>query len=127
MRYARAYFSSLCVLDAPFKISQMCPVRALIDLSRQRLLSKGFLRKMNKKMTLTKYLKRLTGLKRKISPYAPRIGGHTWLLAMGLDRQFVDFLGTWKSPEASARYFRAAPPEVILMLRRFYLEQNRTL
>ena len=82
---------------------------------------------MNKKMSLTKYLQRLTALKQNIAPYALRIGGRTWLLTKGMYRQFVDFLGTWKSPEASARYFRAAPREVLLMLRRFYFEQNRTL
>ena len=127
MRCARAYFPSLCIMDVHLRVSQMCPVRALVDLSRRRLLPEAFLRKMNTKMTLTKYLQRLTGLERNIAPYALRIGGRTWLLAKGLDRQFVDFLGTWKSPEASARYFRAAPREVILMLRRFYFTQSRTL
>ena len=127
MRHAQAYFPSLCVLDAHIKISQMCPVRSLIDLSRRRLLKKGFLRTLNRKMTLTKYLQRLTGLRQSIAPYALRIGGRTWLLAMGMDRQFVHFLGTWKSPEASARYFRAAPREVLLMLQRFYFQQNATL
>ena len=127
MKNARAYFPSLSVLNCRLKISQMCPMRALVDLSHRRLITKGFLQKMNKKMTLTKYLQRLTGLKRNIAPYALRIGGRTWLLAKGLDRQFVDFLGTWKSPEASARYFRATPRQVLLMLQRFYFEQNRTL
>ena len=93
MKNARAYFPSLSVLNCRLRISQMCPMRALVDLSRRRLLKKGFLQKMNKKMTLTKYLQRLTGLKRNIAPYALRIGGRTWLLAKGLDRQFVDFSG----------------------------------
>ena len=53
-----------------------------------------------------------------IAPYALRIGGRTWFLANGLDRQFVDFLGTWKSPDASARYYRAAPKAVLVSLRR---------
>ena len=109
MRNARAYFPSLSVLDANLKISQMCPVRALVSISQQRLLKDGFVRTVGKKISLTKYLRHLTGIKTNIAPYALRIGGRTWLLARGMDRQFVDFLGTWKSPEASARYFRAAP------------------
>ena len=127
MSNARAYFPSLSVLDANMKISLMCPVRALVDMSHLRILRDGFLRTVGKKMTLTKYLRHLTGIKTNIAPYALRIGGRSWLLARGMDRQFVDFLGTWKSPEASARYFRAAPREVLLMLRRFYFEQNATL
>ena len=45
----------------------------------------------------------------KISPYALRIGGRTWYLTQGLERQLVDFLGTWVSPEASARYLAQKP------------------
>ena len=41
-----------------------------------------------------------------------------------MDRQLVDFLGTWKSPEASARYFRGDPRAVILMVRIFYLQSD---
>ena len=127
IRYARAYFPSLCVENNLLKISLMCPVRALVDMSRRRLLKEGFLRTVHKKMTLTRFLQQLTRIKVNIAPYALRIGGRTWLLAKGLDRQFVDFLGNWKSPEASARYFRAAPREVLMMLRRFYFKQNATL
>ena len=121
MRTATAFFPSLCVLDANLKVSKMCPVRAVCDLSNRRILKKGFLKSLNRKRSMTKYLQRLTGTNQKIAPYALRIGGRTWLLTNGMDRQFVDFLGTWKSPEASARYFRAAPREVLLMLQRFYL------
>ena len=127
MRRARAYFPSLCILDVSLKISEMCPVRALVDISRRRLMKKGFLMSLNKNMKLTRYLQRLSGISQNIAPYALRIGGRTWLLANGMDRQLVDFLGTWKSPEASARYFRADLREVLLMPRRFYFEKNRTL
>ena len=77
----------------------------------------------NKKKRLTNYLQYLTGLEHYIAPYALRIGGRTWLLAEGMDRQFVDFPGTWKSPEASARYYRAAPASVLASLRRFYFSK----
>ena len=39
---------------------------------------------------------------------------------MGLDKQFVDYLGTWASLEASARYYRANPAAVIRRLQKFY-------
>ena len=81
---------------------------------------KGFLHGLNKKKKLTCYLQGITGLQQYIAPYALRIGGRTWLLANGMDRQFVDFLGTWSSPEASARYYRAAPQVVLRSLQRFY-------
>ena len=48
-------------------------------------------------------------------------GGRTWKLSNGMDRQLVDFLGTWKSPEASARYFRGNPSAILRMVRKFYL------
>ena len=35
----------------------------------------------------------------------------------------VDFLGTWKSPEASARYFRAAPQEILKLLKQFFMQK----
>ena len=38
IRNARAYFPSLCVLNANLKISIMCPVKAVIDMSRRRLI-----------------------------------------------------------------------------------------
>ena len=127
MPSARAYIPSLCILDAQIPISSMCPVRALVDLSQRGLLKKRFLKSLNGGMKLTKYLQRLVGINDYIAPYALRIGGRTWLLTKGVDRQFVDFLGRWKSPEASARYFRAAPREVLLMLRQCYFEKGWTL
>ena len=37
-----------------------------------------------------------------------------------MDRQFVDYLGTWKSPEASARYYRERLAAVLKRLIKFY-------
>ena len=127
MPCARAYFPSLCIMDVQLPMSTMCPVRALVDMSRRGLLKKRFLRSLNGGRKLTKYLQTLVGVRDNIAPYALRIGGRTWLLTKGMDRQFVDFLGRWKSPEASARYFRAAPREAIIMLRQFYFEKGMKL
>ena len=125
MERARAYFPSLCTSSIKLNLTTMCPVRALVDISRRGLLKGKFLKSLNKGQRLTKYLKAITGINDNIAPYALRIGGRTWMIANGMDRQFVDFLGTWntwKSPEASARYFRAAPREVMIFLPRFYFK-----
>ena len=75
---------------------------------------------LNKKKRLTLYLQMISGIDKYIAPYALRIGGRTWYLSKGMDRQLVDFLGTWKTPEASARYYRATSHMVIRTMRDFY-------
>ena len=105
----------------------MCPILALNDLLRRGLLKKGFLKALNKEKRLTEYLQFISGLDHYIAPYALRVGGRTWLLSEGMDRQFVDFLGTWKSPDASARYHRAAHKAVLISLRRFYASRANWL
>ena len=121
MAKARAHFPYLSICNVPNEISRICPVRALVDIAQRDRVRETFLRGLNKKRRLTKYLKNLSGVEQDIAPYALRIGGRTWFLANGLDRQFVDFLGTWKSPEASARYFRAAPREVLRYMKEFFI------
>ena len=123
MNRAKAYFPLLSDAEIQTTFSLICPILALTDIINRGLLKKGFLRPLNKKKRLTNYLQYLTGLDHYIAPYALRIGGRTWLLAEGMDRQFVDFLGTWKSPEASARYYRAAPASVLTSLQRFYFSK----
>ena len=125
MRHARAHFPNLCTMPTMPNLVALCPVRAVVDLARRRLIKKNFLKALNKGLRLTRYLKTIAGTEENIAPYALRIGGRTWLISTGMDRQFVDYLGRWKSPEASARYFRAAPREVLRFLRRFYF-QNAT-
>ena len=82
----------------------------------------GFLASHGKGAALMKYLQTLVSCKSPVSPYALRIGGRTWNLTHGMDRQFVDYLGTWKSPEASARYYRERPAAVLKRLTKFYVE-----
>ena len=122
MKDAKAYLPLLASIERATEFSLICPILALLDISGRGLLKRRFLKGLNRKKRLTYYLQYITGLEHYIAPYALRIGGRTWLLAQGLDRQFVDFLGTWKSPEASARYYRAAPNLVLRSLERFYLK-----
>ena len=115
---ARAYFPNL--VEPYTHYSSMCPVEALRNLVRKGCLST---RRSKKKFKvgaeLTEYLKALTG-GQKFSQYALRIGGRTWYITQGMDRQFVDYLGTWVSPEASARYYRENPVAVIRKVSDFY-------
>ena len=125
MNEARAYFPTLSAVETQMEFSLICPVSALTDISRRGLMSRGFLKALNKQKRLTHYLQYISRVEKYIAPYALRIGGRTWLLTQGLDRQFVDFLGTWTSPEASARYYRAAPRSVLNSLQRFYCDVAR--
>ena len=125
MNEARAYFPTLSAVETQMEFSLICPVSALTDISRRGLMTRDFLKALNKQKRLTHYLQYISGVEQYIAPYALRIGGRTWLLTKGLDRQFVDFLGTWTSPEASARYYRAAPRSVLNSLQRFYFDVAR--
>ena len=80
-----------------------------------------FLAKEGKGAALKEYIQKLASSKNPVSPYALRIGGRTWNITHGMDRQFVDYLGTWKSPEASARYYRERPAAVLKKLTKFYI------
>ena len=105
MKEAMAYFPNLCCRSngtSPFK--PMCPVRKLYEISEAGLVKGKFLKDVKKGKKFSSYLSYISGVDTTIAPYALRIGGRTWLISKGMDRQFVDFLGTWKSPEASARY-----------------------
>ena len=121
MAKAIAYFPSLCSKTKTTQFATMCPVRALVEITRKSLMRNSLLSSINRGQKFTKYLQELNGISSSIAPYALRIGGRTWLISNGLDRQFVDYLGTWKSHEASARYYRGAPRAVLHMLRKFYL------
>ena len=100
----------------------MCPVRETLNLSAIGYLRAKFLNKTSSTSSLTKYLQDLASSTEKVPLYALRIGGRTWNISQGLDRQFVDYLGTWKSPEASARYYRAEPAVVLRKIRSFYFD-----
>ena len=89
-------------------------------MSKRGWIVSGFLNRMGRGAALKAYLKKLVKSKGTVSAYALRIGGRTWSLTHGMDRQFVDYLGTWKSPEASARYYRERPGAVLKRITRFY-------
>ena len=94
MRDARAYFPSLFSPSGNTLLSAMCPVKALIGIANQRLVSGYFLKKSTTSAKLSSYLKLIAGSDTTVAPYALRIGGRTWKISQGMDRQMVDFLGT---------------------------------
>ena len=99
----------------------ICPLRLLRDVIKRGWIVAGFLDKVGRGIALREYLQKLIKCKAPVSPYALRIGGRTWNLTHGMDRQFVDYLGTWSSPEASARYYRERPGAVLKKVTRFYV------
>ena len=118
MPVAHAYFPNLS--SSSSALALMCPLSMLLSAARMNWVRSGFLKRSGRGETLGKYLKLLTSSNDPISPYALRIGGRTWYLTHGVDRQFCDYLGTWKSPAASARYYRASPATVLRKLLKFY-------
>ena len=101
----------------------ICPVDALkMVISRGYFKRTKFMSSIGKGPMLNSYLKQVTCDDRTVSPHALRIGGRTWYISQGLDKQFVDFLGTWACPEASARYYRASPDAVLRRLQQFYAQ-----
>ena len=126
MQNAQAYMPSLCSRTGNTPLTVMCPVKALINITRRGLVAGHFLKKSTTSVKLSAYLKTITGSNTTVAPYALRIGGRTWKISHGMDRQMVDFLGTWKSPDASARYFRGNPRAVLLIVRKFYLSSDPT-
>ena len=121
---ARAYLPSLSSVRLNSAIASMCPMRALINITAKGLVTGQFLQKITRRKLLIDHLKMVTGSSSSVAPYALRIGGRTWKLSNGMDRQLVDFLGTWKCPDASSRYFRGNPSAILLMVREFYLTKD---
>ena len=118
MRSARAFFPNLCSPKTEY--TKMCPTRTLVEVASRGIMKGEFLKQLMKGSHLSKYLQEIANTESKIAPYALRIGARTWLISQGMDRQFVDYLGTWSSPEASARYYRANPAAVLKKIRTFF-------
>ena len=118
MSVARAYFPNLSMPCSYY--ARMCPVRAIVSLAQVGLFDDKSLKLMGRRGKLRKFLLKLTSTEKPVALYALRIGGRTWNISQGLDRQFVDYLGTWKSPEASVRYYCEEPAAVLRKLRKFY-------
>ena len=119
MIHARAYYPNLGS-SSPAYVT-LCPLLVLKEVGKMGWVEAGFLKTIGKGAALQEYLQRLISCKSPVSPYALRIGGRTWNITHGMDRQFADYLGTWKSPEASARYYRERPAAVLKKLTKFYV------
>ena len=116
---ATAYFPNLSDCASRFRV--MCPVTEVAKIVRTGYFKRRFLLKVGRGNTLSAYLKEIVNDDLKVSPHALRIGGRTWYLSKNLEKQFVDYLGTWACSEASARYYRASPGAVLRKLHDFYV------
>ena len=122
MRNAKAYFPTLSTTSPTF--APMCPTSALLEIVERGWMTGFKFKSVASSKRIQEFLQDICGTHVNIAPYALRIGGRTWLLTQGMDRQLVDFLGTCKSPEASARYYRENPDEVLRLLQRFYAKAS---
>ena len=124
MTRALAYFPNLS--SATCTLSAMCPYRLLLEVARKDWIRTGFLKTVGRGQLLRKYIQLLTSSEDPVSAYSLRIGGRTWYLSQDMDSEFVDYLGTWKIPKASARYYRASPAAVLKKLLRFYSTREKS-
>ena len=92
MPVARAYFPNLH--SSCSALSVMCPLSMLLAVAEMDWIHPNFLKRSGRGDTLGKYLKLLATSEDPVSPYALRIGGRTWYISHGMDRQFCDYLGT---------------------------------
>ena len=104
MNHARAYFPSSCSRMRTTTFEPMCPVRALLEISSQGFMKKSFLKQVDRGKKVVKYFQLISGLEEAFAPYALRLGGRTWMLNQGMERQLCDFLGTWRSPVVGGIY-----------------------
>ena len=124
MTRALAYFPNLS--NTSCTLSDMCPYRFLLEAARRNWIRTGFLKTQGRGQPIRKYIQLLTSSKDPVSAYSLRIGGRTWYLSQDMESEFVDYLGTWKIPKASARYYRASPAAVLKKLRKFYCTRERS-
>ena len=125
MENALAYFPNLHSFTRGFQ--SMCPVTMLLEAANKNWVRKGFLKTLRRGAPIGQCIKTITASKNPISPYALRIGGRTWYISHGMDRIFADYLGTWKAPEACARYYRESPVTVVRILLKFYRDVRKIL
>ena len=92
MTNGRAYYPKLSQVSEPY--CDLCPLEEVRYLAAKDWVHKRFLHKLGRGKALREYLQELASSKTPVSAYALRIGGRTWNITQGLDRQFVDYLGT---------------------------------
>lgn len=92
MAFAQACFPNLSSHTCP--LSPMCPLALLISVAKKNWVKTGFLKRAGRGDTIENCLQLITTCKDPISPYALRIGGRTWYVSHGLDRQFCEYFGT---------------------------------
>ena len=96
MTFARAYYPSLCSREKLSRFSAMCPVKALIQVASYDMVKTAFMKKINRGKRFAQYFQYISSSPAdSFVPYALRIGGRTWLLSRGMDKQLCDLTKKW--------------------------------
>ena len=118
----RAYYCKLSDLNDPW--NKLCPLKILIELSRNGLLSakKIFDEKLLTSKSLGAYMQYIAKTRSKFTPHSLRIGGHTFYSIQNMHGDFVQFLGRRSINRASQLYYRASAADNISRLRLFFTD-----
>lgn len=118
----RAYYCKLGDFDDPW--DQLCPLKILIELSRNGLLNskKIFDTKILTSKTLGAYMQYIAKTTTRFTPHSLRIGGHTFYSIQNMHGDFVQFLGRRSINRASQLYYRASAADNISRLRLFFTD-----
>ena len=122
---ARAFF---CRLDhLPHPQPSLCPVSALMRLSRRHLLkAQIFPFNIMKEQHLSDYLHFVARVHvKRFAPHSLRIGGHTFYSIKDMNGDFVDFLARRAISKASQRYYRARALDNMTRLLAFFTRVSK--
>ena len=122
-----AYCPKICDFDEGF--IQFCPIKLISEMHERGYFLRPHTKLLHNSLTpkkLCAYIASLAG--RDVGPvrsaliktHSLRIGGHTYLSAMGMNRDLVNYLGRRKVKDSSLRYFRASARLTLSSYRYFF-------
>ena len=117
---AKAFYCRLNDLPEPWSV--LCPVRTLLALAKNNLLTNQriFPRTRLTNTKLSSYMRSLSHSQTKLTPHSLRIGGHTFYSIQNMHEDFVQFLGRRAIARASQLYYRANAADNVSRLRLFF-------
>ena len=118
--HGRAYYCKLEDFNNPW--GRLCPLKILLELSRNGLLctKKLFDTNILTSKRLGAYMQNVARSTTPFTPHSLRIGGHTFYSIQNMHGDFVQFLGRRSINRASQLYYRASAADNISRLRLFF-------
>ena len=118
--HARAYYCRTEDLGEPW--ATLCPMKVLLALAKNNLLSQKTIFPRNKITTknLSSYMRCIARSTKSFTPHSLRIGGHTFYSIHNMHEDFVQFLGRRAIARSSQLYYRANATDNISRLRIFF-------